>query len=297
MIKERKTSYTAEASTIYRASESLKKENERVCHDPIAREFVNVWVRSIYKNRLLTNTVLSLFVERRFPGSIGFIVCRTRYIDDYLKDNLTRGINQLVILGAGYDTRAYRFDELKGKINVFEVDHPATQTRKIQKVEKLFGTRPEHVVYVPIDFEGDKLDKKLFDSGYREYLKTLFIWEGTTYYLTPSAVVETLAFVANNSGEGSSIIFDYLFKSVVDGTSEYEVARKTRKMGERLGEPFRFGLEFGEVVEFLSKRGFHQIENVRAEDLKIAYFIGRNSKRQIYPFFGFVHATGKPRTK
>jgi methyltransferase (TIGR00027 family) len=136
----------------------------------------------------------------------------------------------LVILGAGYDTRAYRFDKLKEEVKVFEVDHPATQKVKIEKVSKALGSLPGHVVYVSVDFEKERLDKKLSESGYNKSLKTLFIWEGVTMYLTAEAVDETLAFVAGNSGKGSSIIFNYIFRSVLDGTCELEYAPKVARL-------------------------------------------------------------------
>ena len=204
----------------------------------------------------------------------------------------------MVILGAGFDSRLYRFPEINGRVKVFEVDHPATQKVKIAKVKKIFGSLPKHVVYIPMDFNKDKLEKKLFDAGYDRNLKTFFIWEGVTMYLTTEAVDDILVFVAKNSGPGSSIIFDYIFKSFLDETIEFEGVHRIERVWkayERLDKPitderFTFGIPEGTIREFLSRRGFHQIEEVTGEYLKSAYFQGVNSKRNVLRLCGFVHA-------
>ena len=266
-----------------------------MCHDPLAKDFVPAKFRIIGKSRLLTKIGLWC-IERLVPGMVSYIVGRTRYIDAYLKSRIDDGIEQLVILGAGYDSRAYRFDELKGKVKVFEVDFPATQKAKMEKVEKVFGSLPDHVVYIPVDFDERKLGEGLFESGYDKNLKTLFIWEGVTPYITAEAMDETLAFVAENSGEGSSIIFDYVFKSALDGTYEREQVHRIRKAWERIGQPvtserFCFGIEDGAIEEFLSRRGFYQVENVTGEFFESAYSKGPHENLKVWCT---VYATVKP---
>jgi methyltransferase (TIGR00027 family) len=142
-------------------------------------------------------------------------------MDDYLGACLRAGIEQLVILGAGLDSRAYRIEGLKGQVRVFEVDHPATQAAKLAKLTKLFGALPAHVTYVPIDFDAETLEK-LFDFGYSRQHKTLFIWEGVVHYLTAEAVDQTLSFVSKHSGAGSSIIFDYVYTSALTAAHKRE---------------------------------------------------------------------------
>lgn len=292
-MKEEKPSSSAESVTAVRAVESKRPEEERVCYDPFAKDFLGAKFTIFSRSRLLTKIGL-WDAERKTPGAVGCIAARTRYIDEYLKVCIDDGIEQLVILGAGYDSRAYRFDELKGRVKVFEVDRPATQKVKIEKVKKIFSFLPDNVVYVPIDFDKEELDKRLFESGYDRSLKTLFIWEGVTMYITAEAVDETLAFVAENSGKGSSIIFNYILQSVIDGTCEQDNAEKIAKSYEQRGEPLTFGVEEGTIDEFLSKRDFQQVKNVTGEFFKNAYFKGRNQNREVCCLCGFVHATVKP---
>ncbi len=293
-MKEGKASRTAEGVAALRAAESLKSADERVCYDPLAVYFLPAKYKLLVKSRLLTKLVIALH-ERKGPGTFGCIVGRTRYIDECLKSCIDDGIEQLVILGAGYDTRGYRFDQLKDQAKVFEVDHPATQKVKIEKVKELFGNPPDHVVYVPVDFEKERLDERLFACGYDKNLKTLFIWEGVTMYLTAEAVDETLDFVTGNSGEGSSIVFNYVFQSVIDGNYISEDARKIHALHEKTAEPFKFGIEEGAIDKFLSTRGFTQLKDVTGEYFKDTYCKGNNRNRKVCSLCGFVHAAVKPR--
>jgi methyltransferase (TIGR00027 family) len=197
-VKKKQSSLTARGIAAMRAVESSKPEGQRICYDPLARKLISPTF--YYLTKLLAG-----YGASKSPGTIEFIISRVRYIDDYLQSCLHDGIEQLVILGAGLDSKAYRFEELKKGRKVFEVDHPATQQEKQKKVRKLFGELPGHVIYVPIDFNQESLDK-LFEYGYEKQRKTLFIWEGVTYYLSGDAVDASLAFVTQNSSRGSLIV-------------------------------------------------------------------------------------------
>ena len=293
-MEKGKASWTAEIMAIHRSVESLRPANSRLFYDPYAMKFLSAKYRIVGKSRLLTRIVYWFFAERPFPGGSGEAIARTRYIDDYMLECIAAGIKQLVILGAGYDSRGYRFDELKKDIKVFEVDHPDTQTLKIEKVKRILGTLPDHVVYVSIDFSREKLDQKLSESGYERNLKTLFIWEGVTMYLTAEAVDETLAFVAENSCEGSSIIFNYVLESIVDGSHKLKLAKKWKEYLGRLGEQLTFGIAEVDLENYLLRRGFWQVRNVNNEFLR-GYFTKVNRKKEVSPFLCIAHATVKPR--
>jgi methyltransferase (TIGR00027 family) len=289
-MRKGKPSATAEANAAFRAAEWLRPSDERVCHDQFARYFIGLKFGIIAWSRFLIRIAL-WYADRIIPHAANSVVARTRYIDDYLKACITDGIEQLVILGAGYDSRAYRFDELKTRVKVFEVDHPDTQRAKIQKVKRIFGSLPSHVVFVSLDLDERKLGEGLLESGYDKGKKTLFIWEGVTVYLTPEAIDETLAFVAQNSGKGSSIIFDYAFQSANDAASKNGDAKKWREAYERRGEVPKFAVKDDGIEEFLSQRGFYRVESVSMESLKRTYFKGVNENRQVTHFGGIVHAT------
>jgi methyltransferase (TIGR00027 family) len=273
--------------------ESLKPAEERVCYDPMAKDFLSSGFSLIGRSKLVRRFGL-WYADWKSPGIPGLVIIRTRYIDEYLMSCLKDGLDQLVIMGAGYDSRPYRFEGLKNKM-VFEVDYPATQEIKIQKVKQLFGSLPGHVVYVPIDFQKETLENKLIENGYDRKRKTVFIWEGVTVYITADAVDNTLFFVANHSGAGSRIIFSYVYRSAVDGTSGIREAEKWRKALEKRGEPPVFGIEGSEVKEFLLKRGFCHVKDANMEDLQKVYFIGKNRNRKACHWAGIVCATVDPK--
>jgi methyltransferase (TIGR00027 family) len=274
----------AEGIAMLRAYESSKPEDERICYDPYAINFINPKILDYAAKH---RDEASAAVE----NNSGSIVARVRYFDDFVKKMIEQGIEQLVIFGAGYDSRAYRIKEMKGRVKVFEVDHPGTQSFKVEKIKEILGTIPEHVVFVPVDFETETFREKLFSKGYNPSLKTLFIMEGLLMYITPNSVAETLSFIAENSGQGSAVIFDYFPESVVDGTSKLKIAQDIRNFAIQQGEPLQFGIKDGELDEFLSNFGFSNIQKITSEEYKKAYFHGKNENRNVCELVYFAHAT------
>jgi methyltransferase (TIGR00027 family) len=289
MIKD-KASWTAEVTAIFRATESIRPNQIRLFKDQYAINFIHPYLRFVLKNRQLTLFLLWLMIDRRFPGASTTAVSRIRFVDDCLKDSIKNGIEQLVILGAGFDSRAYRFDELKN-IPVFEVDHPNTQKIKKDKLQLIFNRLPEHVVYVPVDFEKDIFMSKLTAFGYRKNRKTLFIWEAVSKYLTSKAVNQLLSLVSINSCKGSSIVFDYLFQSMVDGNSGSKFAEKILNYQAIKGEPYIFGLPEDNPEKIVMSKGFTSVKNFTAAKIKNMYFNGAKRAESLHPFWGIIHAT------
>jgi methyltransferase (TIGR00027 family) len=290
IMRKSQSSTTASGIAALRAIESDKPEGERICDDRYAKLFVGKAMHSAMKFFFWIG-----FDKIKGPDVVGYLVVRCRYIDDYLASCIEGGIGQLVILGAGFDSRAYRFDGLKGRVKVFEVDHPATQQVKREKLIKIFGGIPDGVVLVPVDFNTQKLEDRLRESGYDDRLKTLFILEGVVYYISLEAVDGTLAFIAGHSGPGSSVIFDYTETAVVDGTYRRSEISSMRRYKAVSGEEIIFGIDRSHIKEFLENRGFDHVANVTGDDLHRMYFKGVNEKRQVAPIYSIVHATVKPK--
>ncbi len=225
-INRENPSKMAEGIAMQRFGESSKPEDERICYDHYAIHFISPEIIEFGMKHPEEAKAKIEQMEKLFPGLSSSIMARVRYFDDFLEKSIDEGLEQLVILGAGYDTRAYRIEELKESIKVFEVDHPNTQSFKIEKIKEIFGSIPDHVVYVPVDFEIETLSQKLFDNGYNSSKKTLFIMEGLVMYIPPKAVAETFSFIMENSGKGSAVIFDYYPESVVDGTCKLEIGEE-----------------------------------------------------------------------
>jgi methyltransferase (TIGR00027 family) len=279
----------AEGIAMQRFAETSKNKENRICSDPYAIHFIRPEIIEFGKNNPEEAKKLVEQMEQLLPGLSSSIIARVRYFDDYLKTCLKNSIKQLVILGAGYDTRAYRIEELKNIIEIYEVDHPSTQKFKKDIIKKLFEN-DDHVKYVPIDFETQKIDEELPKYGYRSDLKTLFIMEGLSMYIPQAAVENTLSFIKTNSKKGSSIILDFYPESLANGTNTERIAINIRDYLIKLGEPLKFGIEEKDAEKFLKTRGFNNITLVDANKYKKLYFEGKNRDRQICNLLYFVHA-------
>ena len=223
-------------------------------------------VNSLVRVRPLRGLVRRV-AERVVPGGLWFEVARTRFMDDVMRDELAAGAGQLVILGAGFDSRAYRFRELLEGVGVFEVDHPATSRLKRERLRKIFGELPSHVRYVEVDFETDDLGERLAEAGYDDTGRTLFLWSGVAPYISDDAVGAVLSFVGARSGAGSAIVFDYVFREFLDGDDGFYGAAQLRKSVERQGEPFRSGVPKGAIGSFVEEHGLALSQSLLADDV------------------------------
>ncbi len=262
-------SFAGVATSSTRVIELYYPEDKRLFDDPLVLKLLpfgwRIFVRLAFLPGL-RDGVLALR-ERRMPGSLGGILCRTRYIDDVLKRSLEEGIDQLVILGAGFDSRPYRIAGID-QTRVFEVDLPGTEKLKQKRLEKVLGAIPENVTLVGIDFDHQSLADVLSAAGFQKGKRTLFIWEGVTQYLTPEAVSSTLEFVSSASG---AIVFTYVRRGLIDGTDRPEWFEPFIAFAERVGSPLVFGLDPAELGSYLADRGLTLVEDIGAADYQERY--------------------------
>jgi methyltransferase (TIGR00027 family) len=174
---------------------------------------------------------------------------------------------------------------------------------KIKKIKEIFGSLPDHVEYVSVDFETEYFGQRLLEHGYNRSQKTVFIIEGLIYYLPQKAVDEMLYFISKNSGSGSAVIFDYVYESSIDRTNgicgvqctacnQNEIKSATKDMAQK-GELYKFGIKDGMLESFISQHGFSRICNVTSEDYKKTYFKGINENRPVCFLSNFAHAIVK----
>lgn len=281
-MKQNRSSITAQGIALVRALESRKPAAQRIIADPLAHSFVHPLL-------LWFGPLLSWYGAHRSPGVGEYLIARTRYFDDFIASYLYQGMQQLVIMGAGYDSRAYRLDALKSLKRIFEVDHPATQEAKRRRLQQIGITVPENVVYVPIDFMMGQLDK-LFDYGYQSDLLTLFVWEGVTYYLSAVGVDQTLAFVRQSAHLGSAIIFDYVYAEALTSVHPRAEVASMRRYRWFTGEPLVFGIPEGTIETFLTQRGFTEVTNIMRVDLERLYFQEKTPTKRVAPIYAIVSA-------
>ena len=177
-------------------------------HDPTARHFLSEKGRqSLVKTERAARAGKRSYRTEMARVMADLMALRTSAIDAAVRDAIAAGATQLVILGAGYDGRAWRLPELAG-VQVFEVDHPATQADKRARVAELPPTRGT-VTFVPVNFEREAVADALERAGHDRTSPTCWIWEGVVMYLTRDAMRATLADVAKRSAPGSTLIVNY----------------------------------------------------------------------------------------
>jgi len=192
-------------------------------------------------------------------------------VDTAFSEALRARFAQIVLLGAGFDTRALRFAESNHGTKVFELDAPTTQGPKLEIYRKKKLRIPAELVFAPIDFDRENILDVLTSSGFEEGEKTLFLWEGVSMYLSAKAVDGTLAFINRHTACGSQIVFDYIYASVLRRENRYYGEQDIFMTVAKTGEGWTFGLEEGEVQSFLMARGFEMLAHYTAGELEKRY--------------------------
>ena len=203
-----------------------------------------------------------------------FIAVRARFAEDVLTNAVERGVRQLVVLGAGLDTYAYRsFGE---RLRIFEVDHPATQTWKRERLAEVEIAVPCTLTFTPVDLESETLADGLGAVGFDAAEPTFFTWLGVVPYLTEEAVFATLRFIANLSG-GAHVVFDYRNPSTTYfDQDEHDAAREALAARvASLGEAFKSEFETDELHAKLTALGFREFEDLGPRLIRERYFPNR----------------------
>jgi len=204
---------------------------------------------------------------------------RTHYIDAALRRAAADGATQAVILGAGYDSRAYRFRESFPQLRFFEVDLPKTGEVKRQRLVEVFGAVPDYVRYAPIDFDTQKLEDVLPPLGFDPKQRTFFILEGVSMYVVEAGNGATLDFIRRNSAPGSRVVFDYLLRPVIEGRYQgYYAADYLAFAVQRRGEPYVTGWLPAEAAAFVKKHGLVVVEDVGEKELGQRHMLGSDGK-------------------
>ena len=272
-MRANRISRTAESTAVGRAMETFRPQGERLIEDRFAIGFIRNPIRRANVRLARFKAVREAFCaleDRLLPGGMGMLICRTRYLDEALRQALEEDVDQVVILGTGFDSRPYRIPGM-ATTRVFEVDQPGVIAWKQQCLKKMLGTLPQHVTFVPIDFNRQSLRDELIAAGYREGAKTFFIWEGVTQYITAEAVNATFATIARAGGPGSAIAFTYIHQAVIEGTSDIPNARKAASVPALSGEPWVFGIDPAKLKDFLSERGFRLIDQAGASEYRARF--------------------------
>jgi methyltransferase (TIGR00027 family) len=282
----RNISETAANMALIRALETAKPTRQRLFFDPFARRFLPAWQRALVTPAKIPawRRMLESFFDRRAPGARTSGAARTRLIDDWTRAAVQNGAEQVVIMGAGFDCRALRLDELR-RSSVFELER-----REMLNVKSRFlaDTSASHVRRVPIDFLNELPEDCLVASGYSRTVKSLFILEGVTNYLDESAVDSAFA-LFSHSVPGSRVIFTYVHIDAINGTFPAPGLTGLLKRLRKLGEAWTFGFRPEDVPNYLARRGLRVVTDLAAPDYRAIYW-PRSTFVEGYEFYRAVLA-------
>ena len=249
-VEQGPPSKTAVYVAAARAVGSKDPDPQRRNPDYLAIKFLGPRERAVVPELRLDALDLDFDSAMKEVGDyiVAVLTYRTKAFDAALLDAVQDGAKQVVVLGAGFDSRAYRFQSQLGDVRFMEVDLGSTQAYKKQRLGDIFGVMPSNVSFVPMDFTKDNLLEQLRNAGYSEQQKTFFLWEGVSYYLPESAVKDTLHFVRDHSASGSRIAFDYT------GANNPAINNPLH-LYARWGEPFLFGFPNSSAREYVQQEG------------------------------------------
>jgi methyltransferase (TIGR00027 family) len=288
---------TAQGVAKQRLIESIAKPEERIINDPYADRFV--LGASFIK--LMGHKLNVWLAEKLVPGFHEHLISRTRFIDDLIKKSAASGVEQYVILGAGYDSRAHRL-ELPSSLRIFEVDQPEVQARKRSKLPKELPNL-ENITYVAVDFSHQSLTEQLMDAGFDQSKSTVFTLEGVSQYITKEAFDSMIKEMAALTQKANSIFFVSYASELLNKNPEacfgkgYPNAEKRAKLitygSAKVGEPWISFYGAEEIESVLSQNGYSIKENVTLKDLNSRYFapVGRTlSENQLLQLEHFLVA-------
>jgi len=256
-------SKTAEAAAVGRAIENRRRQCDRLFQDPFARGLLRPVWRAIVDLLSIPGIGAAILAmhERQLPGVLGNLLCRTRFIDDKLLAALSEGFTQIVILGSGLDSRAYRIPGIQSA-RVFEIDRRAVHFWKNERIQRLLGSCPDHVTRIECDLLIDNLVDDMKAAGLQHSLRTFFIWEGVSQYLTADAVDAVVRFVAD-AESGSRIVFTYIDRDVINSPSTHnDQDRRVVSFVTNAGEVWKFGFNPVELPNYLGSHGLRMLEHL-----------------------------------
>ncbi len=265
---EDQPSELARGAALLRALAAVDEREEIRGGDYLAE----IFLEENRKNSLNDPVIKEWLIKNYIPyGIYAYSVARTAYFDHLVEQALRDNVPQIVFLGAGYDSRSYRFNSLIGETRIFELDDKATQQRKRELLRQAGIAVPEKLSLVPVSEGEDVLKDGLEKAGYDKGRQTLFVCEGITYYLTTKEVDEIFALIKSGSPPGSTVCFDY--KCLSPGMADHGGLNDLKELmgAENAAETAGFGIEEGKLGIFLAERELMVLEQLSADELEERY--------------------------
>ena len=275
---------------LFRAVESNRRKNSRLFYDPFAIRFLDKDLQLLanLSRAPILQDVIPTVIHLNGIGAISSGIARTKYIDDKLEMTIQEGIKQVIILGAGFDTRALRLPSLQN-ILVLEIDHPSTSNFKIARLGCSLQYLHKNVSYYQVDFQEQTLDEMADIYKINFDLPTTILWEGVTNYLSAESVSQTFQFTRKFS-ESLHIIFTYINKKVLETPEIFDGTQKMFKRLRQDEEVWTFGFSPEELPSYLKRYNLSLIEDLNATEYRKRYMPERKSISKGYEFYRIAYA-------
>lgn len=294
-MEEGRASFTAIAVAMWRAAHLLVDDEPKILRDnlalPLSGADNETQFRAAYDALLseLTRNFGAELTHKVATYLRAIMVMRSRYTEDTLEQALTRGVRQLVILGAGLDSFAFRRDDLRDVLQVFEVDHPASQRWKRNRLAELHMDVPPNVSFIPVDFERQAMPEELCSGRYDPGQPTFFSWLGVTQYLTEDAIFGTLRYIAS-AAPGSEVVFEYTRLEALQGPNDRDYLTLVKAVTSSRGEPFVSEFDPRRLAIRLREMGFSSTEDFSPEEANARYFAARTDGLRLPHVHHLMHA-------
>lgn len=272
-MRDDRRSRTAEAAAAARALHWIE-DDPVVFADPFALELTSVGWRRVLRSRTLRWLAKRLVFGPLRPVNAQ-VLGRSRYAEDRLEAAVAAGVGQYVIVGAGLDSFALRRRDLAERLTVFELDHPASQQAKRERIARLGLEQPKNLELVAADFEQETVGAALARSSFEPSRLAFFAWLGTVVYLTPEAVFRTLGSIAGHAAAGSELVLDYVIPREQIAQRDRRVALKVQRFMKRRNEPPLSSFDPYTFPDQVHRLGYETVENVSPREQRERYFSGR----------------------
>lgn len=266
-MQEQKASDTAAMTAMLRAAHQLVDDEPKIVDDPIAVLLLDDVMRDLITSQRAALFSSALMIAR------AAVVLRSRYTEDLLV-HAAQTVSQFVILGAGLDTFVFRQPAFARQLQIYEVDHPATQAWKRQRLESAGIAAPDNLRWAPIDLEQQSLAEGLRRVGFDASRPAFFSWLGVTQYLTLQAIDATLRVVAALP-PSSTIVLSFMLPDVDLPPEEAAAARSVADDAAKRGEPWLTRIAPQHLAARLSQLGFREVMHLSPAEATARYFAGR----------------------
>lgn len=282
-----KPSTTADLTAAIRALH-VRQYSPPVFDDSLAFTMCSPFWKAVIRYRLLTRIVVYGILGKLNP-IMPEIYVRARWAEDNVESAVEQGVDQVVILGAGYDSLALRRRDLMARIRLWEIDQAATQHEKFRRMDKHGLERHANAHYVEANLETDPLHEVLESAGVDMGRPAVFVWLGVTYYLTEEAIKTTLTSISGHMASGTSLCLDYM----ADGDHTPEDWRELRAgcaaFVAKRGEPWVSAYDPAGVPAFLQGYGFSSVDNMQPDQIA-PHYLHRHPSIVFPQIMGFARA-------